>query len=105
MPLDIHTVERPDGDQSVWPDRSFMGHQFGITVAGGASPQTIAVSWLSPLPSSYMVSVELDLTVSATSAITASISSKTSTGFNVVLTGAGTTSTIPAGTMNVRVTG
>ena len=71
-----------------------LGHAVGIAVAGGASPQTLAVTWPGGLPVGYQVI--------ATPSFKASvwITNKTATSFTVNFDNG---STIPAGTVDCMV--
>jgi hypothetical protein len=71
-----------------------IGHAVGIAVAGGASPQTISVSWPGGLPSAYQVLVTPSVKAQVY------VTSKTASGFNVVLDNGGT---ISAGTIDCAV--
>jgi hypothetical protein len=100
MPLDIHTVEVPDGAQMAMPDRMLTGYQYGIANASGGTAGTAvttAVSGFVNLPANYFVDVDVS------QPCTANVTGKTSTGFNVVLTPNPATATLAAGTFNVRV--
>lgn len=71
-----------------------LGHAVGISVAGGASPQTVAVTWPGGLPASYQVSVTPSM--KAWTWVTA----KTATGFTINFDNGGT---ISAGTVDALV--
>jgi hypothetical protein len=71
-----------------------IGHAVGIAVAGGASPQTVSVSWPGGLPASYQVIVTPSVKAQVY------VTSKTATGFNVVLDSG---ATISAGTIDCLV--
>ncbi len=71
-----------------------VGHAIGIAVAGGASPQAIAVTWPGGLPAGYQVAVTPSMKAMAWG------TSKTATGFTVNLDNGGT---ISAGTIDVLV--
>ncbi len=70
------------------------GHAVGISVAGGASPQAVSVSWPGGLPASYQVSVTPSIKAMAW------VTNKTATGFTVNLDNG---ATISAGTFDVTV--
>lgn len=70
------------------------GHAVGIAVAGGASPQTVAVSWPGGLPAGYQVSVTPSMKAMAW------VTNKTATGFTVNLDNGGT---IQSGTVDCLV--
>jgi hypothetical protein len=108
MPLDLHTVEIIDNSQISFTDRVRVGVQNAVAnVAGAAAGDTVtvAVAFGHELPASYTV------LVTPSQACSWSVTSKASTGFNVVLTplvtvGAGATAvagTIAAGTFDVLV--
>jgi hypothetical protein len=67
------------------------GHAAGIAVAGGASPQAVAVSWPGGLPVGYQVSVTASMKAMSW------VTNKTATGFTVNLDNGGT---ISAGTID-----
>jgi len=71
-----------------------VGHAVGIAVAGGASPQAIAVTWPGGLPAGYQVAVTPSMKAMAW------VTSKTASGFTVNLDNG---STIAAGTIDVLV--
>ena len=71
-----------------------LGNAVGIAVAGGASPQAVAVTWPGGLPVGYQVVVTPSMKA------TAWVTSKTATGFIVNLDNGGT---ISAGTIDVLV--
>lgn len=91
MPLEIHTMEMTAAPPSGNLDRVILGVQVAVAYLGGTNVST-AVTWPTALPSSYAVFV------TPSTAGTASVNSKTSSGFNVLLTG-----TITAGTMDIMV--
>jgi hypothetical protein len=100
MPFDIHTVEVPDGGVLAQPDRTLLGIQYGIANASGGAGASVttAVTGFVNLPANYFVDVE------PSQACFVTITGKTSTGFNVVMTPAVAGSgTISAGTFNVKV--
>jgi hypothetical protein len=104
MAQDIHTLEVVNGSNNVRTDRLIVGVQTGIANAAGGgagTAVTTAVTFDKELPASYAVFVTVDNTVSAS----VSITGKTSSGFNVVLTPNPSTATLAAGTFDVLVVG
>jgi hypothetical protein len=111
MPFPLHTVEAQDGTAIAYSDKIFYGALFGIANAAGASAGAAVstpVVWPSPgvLPANYFVDVE-----TSAANVQVSVQSKTSAGFDVVLTPIPTVtgstpanSTVAAGSFNVRVT-
>ena len=71
-----------------------VGNAVGIAVAGGASPQTVAVTWPGGLPVGYHVICTPSMKA------TTWITGKTATGFTINLDNGGT---ISAGTVDVTV--
>jgi hypothetical protein len=71
-----------------------LGHAVGISVAGGAPPQTVAVTWPGGLPAGYQVAVTPSMKAMAW------VTNRTATGFTVNLDNGGT---IAAGTIDVLV--
>jgi hypothetical protein len=71
-----------------------LGHAVGISVSGGASPQSVAVTWPGGLPASYQVSVTPSMKAMVW------VTSKTATGFTVNLDNGGT---ISAGTFDALI--
>jgi hypothetical protein len=100
MPFDVHTIEIPDGCNVTLYDRVIVGAQLAIAnAAGGSAGATVttAVSFPSGLPAAYFVQVV------PSQACFATVTSKTATGFNVVLTPTGSGVTLAAGTFDVMV--
>jgi hypothetical protein len=73
---------------------TIIGHAVGIVVAGGASPQTVAVTWPGGLPVGYQVVVTPSMKAMAW------VTAKTATGFTINLDNGGT---IAAGTVDALV--
>ena len=73
---------------------AILGHATGITVAGGASPQAVAVTWPGGLPASYQVSVTPSMKAMCW------VTGRGATGFTVNLDNGGT---ISAGTIDCLV--
>ena len=71
-----------------------VGHAVGVAVAGGASPQSVAVSWPGGLPAGYQVMVTPSMKAMCW------VPNRTATGFTVNLDNGGT---IAAGTIDVLV--
>jgi hypothetical protein len=100
MPFPFHTVELADGSNPNWTDRLVSGLQLAVANAGGAegASVTTAVTFDSELPANYAVFVD-----SGVSGVVGTVTSRTSTGFSVVLTPLSSSTTIAAGTFNVFV--
>jgi hypothetical protein len=99
MPFSIHDIDLADGSAPTTQDRLIGGLQLAVTNAAGAGASvTVAVSFASQLPANYAVFVD-----SGKSGVVGTVSSKTSTGFNVVLSPVLTTATVAAGTFKVLV--
>jgi hypothetical protein len=71
-----------------------LGHAVGIAVAGGASPQTVSVTFPGGLPAGYQIAVTPSMKAMCW------VTNKTATGFTVNLDNGGT---IAAGTIDVLV--
>lgn len=71
-----------------------VGHAVGIVVAGGASPQTVAVTFPGGLPAAYQVAVTPSMKAMCW------VTNRTATGFTVNLDNG---ATIAAGTIDVLV--
>jgi hypothetical protein len=98
MGLDIHTIEVVNGSSPLSnPDRLKLALLFNVANLSGATSAavTTAISGLD-LPANYMVDVECDQNVFVT------ITGKTITGFNVVLTPL-SGAAVAAGTFNVLI--
>lgn len=94
----VHTVEVPDGFQLAQPDRILIGNlpnQANVAGGGAGAAVTTAFTGLK-LPAAYSVHVD------ANQACAVSITNKTQSGFNVVLTPASTV-TLAAGTFDVTI--
>jgi hypothetical protein len=100
MPFNLHTIQIPDGSQINNYDRVIVATQVAIAnVAGGSNGAavTTAVSFApGSLPTNYFVIAQASQICSVT------ITNKTNSGFNVVLTPASTV-TLAAGTFDVLV--
>jgi hypothetical protein len=84
LAIDIHTVEMVDGSNQARTDRLIAGVQLSVANAAGSTgaPVTTAVAFpAGALPASYAVFVD-----AGQPGVFASVSSKTSSSFNVVLT-------------------
>lgn len=104
MPLDLHTVELIAPAQSARQDRLLMGMQLAVASAAGAGAGdsvTVAVAFEETLPADYAVVVNPDQ--DATWYVPQS--SKTATGFNVVLNPRLASATLAAGAIDVLVFG
>jgi hypothetical protein len=93
MPFSIHDIDLVDGSTPTMQDRLIGGLQLAVANVSGSGSVTTAVSFASPLPSNYAVFVD------AGQAVTAYVTGKTSSGFNVVLAA----TTVAAGTFNVLI--
>jgi hypothetical protein len=71
-----------------------VGHAVGIAVAGGASPQAVAVTWPGGLPAGYQVAVTPSMKAMCW------VTNRTANGFTFNLDNGGT---IAAGTIDVLV--
>jgi hypothetical protein len=100
MPLDFHTVEAPDGSTFTNTDKIIVGLQLGVVnaSAGAGVAVTTAVSFpAGSLPAAYMVHVTPSQFCLPT------VTAKTNSGFNVVLTPNIAANSIGAGTFDVMV--
>jgi hypothetical protein len=103
MPFPYHTIELQDGSNPNLSDRLVSGLQLAVANAAGSAggaAVTTAVSFASPLPPNYLVSVD-----AGQPSVLATVSEKTSSGFNVVLQPLSTATTVAAGTFNCIVFG
>ena len=101
MPIPIHAIEFADGGAPSLSDKAVAAVLVGVANAAGGgagAAVTTAVSFGSQLPPNYTVHV----TPSQPAMV--SVTGKTSTGFNVVLTPLATV-TLSAGTFDVIVLG
>jgi hypothetical protein len=101
MPLDIHTLESPDGSVFANTDRIILGQQFGVANPAGASggaSVTVAVSF----PTSYQLPPNYTVMAEPNQAANTYVSNKGPNGFNVTLTPP-TGITLAAGTFDVSV--
>jgi hypothetical protein len=102
MPFAIHSIEVPDGSNINYYDRIVLGSMLAVAnAAGGSAGATVStpISFPSGLPAAYFVDVQ------PSQACFVTITSKTNTGFNVVLTPMTTGTTLAAGTFDVVVIG
>ncbi len=104
MPQMLHTIEVPEGMLTGLSQkgRVVLGVLTGLSNAAGGSAGaavTTAVSGIKNLPANYAVFV------SPNQDATAYVSSKTSTGFNVVLTPRLAANTLAAGTFDLVLVG
>ena len=97
MSFELHTVDVLDGSTLIRQDRLILARLDQVANASGATSAavTTAISGLS-LPNNYIVLVECPQTVFVT------VTSKTNSGFNVVLTPL-TGNAVSAGHFNVLV--
>jgi len=98
MAIDKHTMQVVDGSSAIFTDRTIVGVLTGVVNASGGAGVAIttAVTFSEPLPPVYAVFV------TPSQFAWASVSAKTSAGFNVVLTPIAANS-IAAGTFDVLV--
>jgi hypothetical protein len=95
-----HSTAVLDGSGGIFTDRTILGMQLGLTNAAGGGAGlavTTAVTFAEPLPASYTVLVQPNQDA------TAYVSSKTASGFNVVITPRLAATTLSAGTFDVIV--
>lgn len=100
MPFPVHTVEFADGSQFSQSDRLTLFTAYNVANAAGSgagASVTVPISVPSGLPASYGVSV------TPSQACFDAVTSKTQTGFNIVLTPTGSGVTLAAGTLDVIV--
>jgi hypothetical protein len=102
MPFSIHDIDLADGSTPNMLDRLQGGLQLAVANASGAVgvAVTTAVTFASQLPPNYAVFVDC-----GQASVIASVTAKTSTGFNVVLTPLSTSVAVAASTFNVLVVG
>lgn len=102
MPFEMHTVEVVDGSNFTNYDKMVVGVQNAVAhnAASVGVAVTVAVSFASALPASYAVFVDGS---DPNAVYSVPGASKTSTGFNVVITPVITTDTLAAGTFDVLV--
>jgi hypothetical protein len=99
MGLAVHTIETLDNSTFARTDRVLLANlPARANVAGGSAGASVTTAVSANLPSSYSVQV------TAIQACFVSVTSKTSSGFNVVLTPTLGSVTLAAGTFDVRVT-
>jgi len=80
MAIDKHSTHVLDGTTSTFTDRTIVGVQAGVVSTTGVN-QVTAVTFAEPLPATYAVFVTPNQN------LTAFVTAKTSTGFNVTLQG------------------
>jgi hypothetical protein len=96
MPFPFHTIELADGSNPNQSDKLVGGLLLSVANASGSGSVTTAVSFpAGSLRANYAVFVD------AGQAVTAYVTGKTSSGFNVVLAA----TSVAAGTFNVWVVG
>ena len=102
MPFSIHDIDLADGSTPNMLDRLSGGLQLAVANASGAAGASVttAVSFGSQLPPNYSVFVD-----SGQSGVVGTVTARTSTGFNVVLTPLSTSGVVAAGSFNVLVLG
>jgi hypothetical protein len=99
MPFPIHDIDLVDGSTPNLQDRLIAGLQLAVANAAGGSAGTAVSFPAGSLPPSYAVFVEV-----GQGGVMAAVTSKTSSGFNVVLTPLSTV-TVAAGSFNVWIVG
>ncbi len=101
MPIDVHTLEQIDGSSFLRSDRVVVGAipaQANAAGSGAGASVTTAVAFAPySLPPAYSVQI----TPSQPALV--SVTNKTSSGFNVVLTPLSSSTTLAAGTFDVLV--
>jgi hypothetical protein len=80
MAIDKHTMQVVDGSSAIFTDRTIVGVLTGVVSTTGVN-QVTAVTFAEPLPATYAVFVMPNQN------LTAFVTAKTSTGFNVTLQG------------------
>jgi hypothetical protein len=94
MPFSIHDIDLVDGSTPTMQDRLIGGLQLAVANVAGSGSVTTAVSFpAGSLPANYAVFVDTG------QAVTAYVTGKTSSGFNVVLAA----TAVAAGTFNVLI--
>ena len=106
MPFDIHTLEAPDGSANLYSDKIIIGVQNNVANgAGGGAGLTVTVAVaFSRLPVDASGNALYGVHVTPSQACFVSTSSKTASGFNVVLTPTTSGVTLSSGTFDVLVT-
>lgn len=106
MPIDIHVTELVDGSKQTRTDRLMVGVQFNVAnVSGGAvnvAVTTAVTFYAGSLPVDANGNGQYGVEVTPSQACFVSVTSKTGSGFNVVLTPLSTVE-IAAGTFDVLV--
>lgn len=104
MPFELHTTEVADGSTNLWTDRLIVGVQANVANVSGAEDTavTTAVEFVD-LPANASNVGEYGVQVTPSQPCFVSVTDKTATGFNVVLTPISSTGSIAAGTFDVLV--
>lgn len=99
MAIDKRVLQTLDGSTAVFTDRMIVGVQIGLTNASGSAGAavTTAVTFAETLPATYTVLVQ------ANQDAVPYVSSKTTSGFNVVLNPRLAANSVAAGTFDVIV--
>lgn len=99
MNIEQHTIERPQGTDVAKNDRAVIGGLSDVAnaVGGSAGAAVTTAVAIKGLPSKYRVHV------TPNQACFVSVTNKTNTGFNVVLTPTSGTATLAAGTFDVTI--
>ncbi|WP_024516831.1 hypothetical protein [Bradyrhizobium sp. Tv2a-2] len=83
MSIPVHTVQVLDSQSgSDFFDRMILGQKIAVAVPNGSSTQTVAVTFVDALPQVYSVFASFN-----TTGLTYFITSKSSTGFTLNVTG------------------
>jgi hypothetical protein len=100
MALELHNIELAQGTIPTAPDRVILGYQTVANVIGGGAGASVTTAvTFAGLPASYSV------IVTPNQDAVAYVTTKTSTGFNVVLTPRLAANTLAVGTFDVVVLG
>jgi len=98
MAFDLHTVEVKDGSDLNDSDRLGLYMLSGVaTAAGGGAGTAVTTAVSVSLPATYHVFATSNL------AVTINVTSKTQSGFNVVITPVLAATTLGAGTLDILV--
>jgi hypothetical protein len=103
MGFDLHTVEVLNGSTTSQEDRVITGVLPGLTNAAGGSAGA-AVTTAVTLPAGTFLPPTYGVQVTASQACFVSVTGKTQSGFNVVLTPVTSEATLAAGTFDVLIT-
>jgi hypothetical protein len=99
MPLPVHTLDMVDGSSFSQTDRVIVGMQTAVPNAAGTAGASVTTA----VTFGYGLTANYTVLVSPNQDATWFVSSKTSTGFNVVLTPRLAANSLAAGTFDVIV--